>query len=211
MSIDLSGQRFGYLVVISRSPDARDGRHRWVCLCDCGAKKTIRGDALKNNRTKSCGCQKTSYAHGHSSGNALTSEYRSWSAMIARCCVPSNGMYQRYGAKGIFVCERWRTFENFLADMGTKPSPDHSIERRRNSEGYTPENCRWATRLEQMRNRTNTRLLTIDGITKPQTQWAEEAGTPISRIKSRLAMGWDAKEAVFAPLKIIRRGSRSPD
>jgi hypothetical protein len=201
--LDLTGQRFGLLTVVSIHEKTPKGP-KWLCHCDCGGSISPRYDALLTGRAKSCGCSRK--RHGNTGVGWATPEYKSWAAMIARCCVPSNGMHHRYGAKGITVCERWRTFENFLADMGPKPTLGHSIERENNSKGYLPDNCRWATRTEQQRNRTNTRTLTIDGVTKPQTQWAEDSGTPISRIKSRLAMGWSAKEAVFAPLKIVRRG-----
>lgn len=201
--LDLSGQRFGLLTVVQIAELTRKGP-KWLCQCDCGGTISPRYDALLRGRAKSCGC--TRKRHGHTGVGWATPEYKTWAGIIARCCVPSNGTYPKYGGKGISVCDRWRIFENFLSDMGSKPSADHSIDRIDNSQGYHPENCRWATRTQQGRNKTNNRMLTIDGVTKPQTQWAEDAGVPISRIKSRLAMGWSAKDAVFAPLKIVRRG-----
>lgn len=91
--------------------------------------------------------------HGHTVNGKWTPEYRTWNAMVIRCTKPNAINWERYGGRGIRVCERWRTFANFLADMGLKPTPQHSIDRVNNDGNYEPTNCRWATRLEQRHNR----------------------------------------------------------
>jgi hypothetical protein len=98
------------------------------------------------------------YKHGHTVGRRFTSEYGIWSSMKDRCRNPNNKEFKNYGARGIQVCERWMTFANFLADIGHKPSPKHSIERINNDKGYEPGNCKWATMSDQVRNRRVTKL-----------------------------------------------------
>lgn len=123
----------------------------WLCECHCG--KVFIGKSVK--RRHSCGCSDlTTATHGHSRDGKLTTEYNSWRAMIARCTNPNNNRFYRYGGRGIKVCDRWlHSFENFLADMGNKPTPRHTVERKNNSGNYEPSNCVWATYLEQRHNR----------------------------------------------------------
>ena len=123
----------------------------WLCECHCG--KIFKGKSVQ--RRHSCGCSDlTTATHGHSRGGKLTTEYNSWRAMIARCTNQKNNRFTRYGGRGIKVCDRWlHSFENFLADMGKKPHPRLTIERKNNDGNYCKENCYWATYLEQRRNR----------------------------------------------------------
>lgn len=131
-------------------------------------------------------------------------EWLAWFSMINRCHSPKDKAYKNYGGRGIYVCERWRGldgFANFLHDMGHRPSKDLSLDRKDNDQGYSPENCRWATRTEQARNRRSNRLLTIDGDTAPVATWAERSGISRRIITDRLAAGWDARSSVFTPRK----------
>jgi hypothetical protein len=111
--------------------------------------------------------------HGHARANKRTAEYLAWSSIVSSCGNPSSASYRR----DLFACDRWKnSFENFLSDMGLRPSPHHSIDRIDNAGGYEPENCRWATAIEQARNKTTNRLFTIDGETKCISAWAEIVG-----------------------------------
>jgi hypothetical protein len=157
--IDLSGQKFNHILVIERVPRERGstGATKWKCVCDCGKNLVITGYELKIGHTKSCGCMKVERIRllnkkNYEEGFQKTSEYQSWKAMIHRCNNPNYRYYHEYGGRGISVCDRWRDFGLFLEDMGSKPSPKHSIDRIDVNGNYEPGNCRWATSEEQTRN-----------------------------------------------------------
>ena len=136
---------------------------------------------------------------GWKHGLIKTSEYFAWSGMRERCFNKNNQSYERYGGRGITVCERWQGrdgFTNFLADMGQKPTPGHTIERRDNNGNYEPGNVRWATRKEQARNTRRNRLITSGGETKCLHEWAEVSGINPFTILRRLKVGWPVELAI---------------
>lgn len=152
--IDLTGRRFGRLVAMEHTYEPScegEIRRLWRCMCDCGAIVAVRSADLKRGNTKSCGCLAQESRTKH--GGCSSAEYRIWSGMIQRCTNPNAPGYENYGGRGIKVCKRWIEFANFLADMGGKPSPQHSLDRKNNDGDYELNNCRWATRLEQARNK----------------------------------------------------------
>ena len=141
----------------------------------------------------------------------LGGERRVWRGMRERCLNPKLKGYPNYGGKGIQVCERWMTFENFLADMGRRPSSKYTLERINNNGNYEPTNCRWATMTEQQRNRSSNRLLTYQSKTQPAVVWAEEVGVEYQTLMKRLEAGWDVGRALSVPSKRQRRFSASED
>jgi hypothetical protein len=152
----LVGQRFGRLVVIDLNHYTY-GQYHWNVQCDCGNTHIAATAFLRSGKVKSCGCLKKEnrqrLRHGHRSGRKETKTYKSWSGMMARCYTPSTQRFEEWGGRGITVCERWHTFDNFLADMGECPE-GKSIDRYPNNDGnYEPSNARWATSKEQASNR----------------------------------------------------------
>ena len=186
--IDLVGRVFGLLTVVSQH--GRIGaKVAWLCRCSCGTEKTVIGDSLRSGKTTSCGCKMIGRVKHGKHGSRV---YRSWKSMLARC--RSEDPY--YGGRGIEVCPRWASFENFYQDMGDPP-PGTTLDRRENALGYCPENCRWATPKGQTRNRRNTVWLTFRGEEKPLAEWCEALGADFDVTRSRLKLGWSAEEAFF--------------
>lgn len=143
------------------------------------------------------------YRHGHKPAGRASPEYITWNGMRARCTNPKNPNYDRYGARGVKVCDEWLTsFVTFLGDMGRKPTPQHSIERINNNGNYEPGNCRWATNKEQANNRRSSRLLTYNGLTQTVAFWAQLCGLRIGTLHSRLKSGWSVERALTTPIRV---------
>lgn len=119
--------------------------------------------------------------------------------MLQRCRNSNGPAYKRYGGRGIFVCNEWVLFENFLADMGQRPSNDYTLERINNDGPYAPENCRWATYKEQANNRRSNRILTFNGYSKTIAEWGRELNVSERKIEQRLDRGWSVEEALMLP------------
>lgn len=196
----LTGCQFGRWTVFERANTAEKGRQKYRCRCNCGAERVLVANELLRGKTHSCGClaRELSAAratHGHTRGGNITPEYRAWARLIQRCSNPALRCYQNYGGRGINVCVRWQEpngqgFLNFLADMGERPSPEHSIDRIDNNGGYSPENCRWATRVEQQRNRRTTIRITFQGQSLTLKEWAAKLGIKYTTLHARLITGW---------------------
>lgn len=197
--IDITSRQFGRLTV-QRYAGVLRGKPSWLCLCSCGTAATVRGDMLKSGNTKSCGCQKveslTKHGHSHSRpGKPPSRTYVTWQSMVARCRNVDN---PTYGGAGIRVCERWHSFENFLADMGERPA-GMTIERLLATGDYEPDNCRWASALEQSRNRKSSRHLSLNGEALTVSEWAERLRIPRPVLQDRIRLGWDAERILTTP------------
>lgn len=205
---NLSGRKFGRLLVLRVSGYL--GRTiAYDCLCACGADKRIRGSNLSNGHTQSCGCVLTeALSRPRAHGKNRTPEHLIWKDMRRRCRSKTNSRYADYGGRGIAVCERWNDFALFLADMGPRPSATHSIERRDNDGNYEPDNCRWATPVEQANNKRSNRNITIGALTLTVEQWNRKLGFPNSVLRKRLWRGWSVEHAMTTPIGVKRGASQ---
>jgi hypothetical protein len=172
----LIGNVFSKLTVVSFSRYKPRKGNFWICKCECGSIKEVMASNLINKGTKSCGCLKSDKNKGYLT---KTSEYRSWYNMKTRCLNKKTNAYINYGGRGINVCERWLDFNNFLLDMGKKPSSDYSIERIDNNGNYEPSNCRWATTQEQNLNQRSNLNLLVNGVKYPLKEFCELTGIKI--------------------------------
>ena len=205
--IDLTGQTFGRLTVIERA-GSRNQSALWRCRCECGGEKLTITHSLRSGITKSCGCIVVEMMATKQTIHGLSGrpEFRTWTGMITRCTNPREKSWPDYGGRGIKVCDRWlNDFAAFYADMGPKPSPGHSIERDDTDGDYEPNNCRWATKVEQMRNTRRNRHLTLNGETKTLTEWASIVGIDRRTIAFRLKAGWSDERALTEPVGFAQR------
>lgn len=209
--VDITGHRFNRLIVIKRANNVGQ-TPKWECVCDCGNKSVVAGNKLKSGRIKSCGCYVRQLIGQRSKTHGLSRRpmYLVWNSMMQRCYNPKDCSYKNYGARGIYVCDRWRESPaNFIADMGVRPSPKHSIDRVDNDGPYAPENCRWATKTEQNNNLRTNRILTHNGMTQTVSVWARELGINKRTIRARLDdLGWPVEKALTATIN--RTGKPTP-
>lgn len=199
---DLTGQTFHRLTAVSVARRPGDNVI-WLWLCSCGNKLEAPGNRVVCGNTKSCGClklestRKRSLTHGMS----RSPEYNTWCNMIARCEKPNRPDYKHYGGRGISVCPRWRlSFSNFLADMGPKPFPRASIDRKNVNGDYCHDNCLWTTPKRQTRNCRDNHYLTYNGKTQCLADWADETGIHPRALRNRIMrLGWTVEQALSLP------------
>lgn len=170
---DLTGQRFGKLIVVGEAAARVHGKVHWSCVCDCGVTKLIAGGSLRDGVSTSCGCSlvasnKLRTRHGMTD----TPEHKVWRQMHTRCTNKRSTGFAHYGGRGITVCKEWGVFETFFADMGKRPSAKHSIERNNTNGNYNKTNCRWAISVDQNENTRRSRIWTVDGVSYPSSQKA---------------------------------------
>ena len=193
---DIVGKRFGRLVV-----QAYIEKSFWHCWCDCGCDAVVKTDALNSGKTRSCGCliadtmRRRSLRHGHGTRKNRSKAYGRWADMIQRCTNPNHPKYPLYGGRGIRVCERWREFENFYADMG-EPPVGMTLDRIDTDGDYEPGNCRWLDAKGQQNNRRNNQKITLNGETHGITEWERRTGISRHTIIRRLRLGQSAEEAL---------------
>lgn len=186
---NLIGERFGILTVVDFDHKEGKGNYFYKCICDCGNECVKRLSYLKrtNRGRKSCGCWGKEYHKEEKTTHDLstTLEYTTWCKMKHRCNCTTSDVFKYYGGRGIKVCDRWNdSFENFLEDMGERPSPQHTLDRIDVNGDYCPENCRWATRYEQSNNMRKTLIFEYDNKTQSLSDWCNELGINKSAIRA---------------------------
>ncbi len=176
----------------------------WKCRCICGLIRDVQAGNIENGSSVSCGC-----VHKTKHGGIETTEYTIWKGIKQRCLNPKNKHYDRYGGRGINVCERWlHSFPNFLADVGKRPSKQHSLDRFPNNDGnYEPGNVRWATQSQQMRNACTNVYVSFRGETDVFVSMIEKTSLNQSTVRRRLSRGWTIELALTSS---PRRGHRPP-
>lgn len=209
-AIDLTGKRFGRLMVIKRVGT----RHReclWECKCDCGKSIDTISSNLRTGHTKSCGClvmertKETNTKHGLY-GTRIHGIYTN---MKTRCYNPKYYLFHRYGGRGISVCDEWlgenglKNFYNWSMNNGY--SEHMSIDRIDNDKGYRPDNCRWVSMKQQQNNRTNNRIITVNGEAHTMREWSEIRKINYATIQRRLASGWSEERAVTVAPQVHRK------
>ncbi len=203
--VDHAGRTYGRLLVLSQAENLNN-QTRWHCRCECGTKLALRTINFVSGNTKSCGCWKSETTsmrvrarcttHGASVRGNKKRSYIIWMNMVQRCTNPLVPSYIHYGARGISMCDRWRTsYANFIADMGDPPV-GYSIDRINNDGNYEPTNCRWAPRKVQARNTRRNHMIEYLGERLALSEWAERTGLPYATLLHRVTAGWSPEEAL---------------
>jgi hypothetical protein len=214
VTTDLTGKRFGRLVVERRDGSSSRGYASWACVCDCGNDTTVASNLLVRGSTASCGCLSSERASERAKrtftthGRSKTPEYIAWVGMKSRCYDQGSPAFSNYGGRGIRVCDEWRSsFETFLADMGCRPDADHSLDRVDPNGNYCRQNCIWGSRDDQIEHRRVTVYVDIDGDRRTILQWSKISGVPPHVIRARILRGTSGRDSVFKP---YRRRKNSP-
>ena len=193
--VDLTGKRFGRLVAVSKTKlRNRDHRIVWVFKCDCGATTQKANKDVVSGNTQSCGCLDREHRANHikkmsTHQKSHTPTYQIWSDMKKRCRNKNHWAHKKYyGGRGIDYCPEWEKFESFLSDMGERPG-DLTLDRIDNNKGYSKENCRWTTRKEQTKNRSNTVFFEMNGTSKTVSEWSEVLNINVATLRDRIKFG----------------------
>lgn len=203
--VDLTGKTFHRVFIVRYllPKERRKIDTPWLCRCECGTEFQSKSDALTSGRTKSCGClskERTS-ARMKTHGLSKISEYSVWEGIKDRCLNPNGTGYSDYGGRGIEIDPRWLEFANFYEDMGTRPSPKHTIERKDNNGPYSKENCVWALQAQQARNKRTNVNITYNGKTQCLRDWSRETGISEQLLGKRVKAGWPIKDLFLPPLR----------
>lgn len=197
--IDLTGKKFCRLTVKEKH-GSRNGRPMWLCQCECGNITIVKGSYLANGDTKSCGCLKKE-PRIKTHRMSKTPEYVAWCSIKCRCYNKNQEKYKNYGDRGIKVCDRWKhSFINFYSDMGKRPSAAHSIDRINNDDSYSPDNCKWSTKVEQANNTRSNNTIEINGEFNTLAQWCRFHNINYSAVQMRIRRGWSEIKAITTPI-----------
>lgn len=198
---DITGQKFGKWTVLEHK-EKRGQAHYWLCKCECGNTAIVRGGSLAQGTSKSCGCvgrQKT-IERSTKHGGYGTRLYRIWDDMKARCYNHNSISYPNYGAKGITVCEEWKNFKTFMDwALANGYNDKLTLDRIDYNKGYTADNCRWITMMEQSNNKSNNHYITYNGETLTMVQWARKLNISYNLLCQRMSRGWTFEKAILTP------------
>lgn len=204
--IDLTGQRFGRLTVVSRAENDARGQARWYCNCECGAENIIvRGRHLISGHTQSCGCLHNEGFSAITSKHLKSNEklYGIWADMKRRTKTETRKDFKYYGGRGIKVCNEWdndfEAFYKWACDNGYADGLD--IDRKDNDKDYTPQNCRWVTHKKNCSNKSDNRHIMVDGVTKTLSEWADCSNINQNTLLQRLKRGWSIEKALTTPTR----------
>lgn len=206
-SLELSGKRFTRWLVICRAGSGPGGA-LWQCLCDCGTIRLVTATHLKRGLSRSCGCLQADVTAKRNKRHDMARwpEYGIWQNIVQRCSNTNNPSYNRYGGRGINMCDAWRDFATFIADVGRRPTPRHQLDRFPDNDGdYRPDNVRWTLAKQNSRNRRDNHRLEFNGKSLCISEWAELLGLTRSTLDRRLHLGWSVERALTTPVK--RRNS----
>ena len=204
--LNITGKRFGKLVAIKMIGKNKNGGYLWQCKCDCGNEITASVGNLNNGHTKSCGCLRAYRCKMNFTKHGLESTrlYDIWRDMRLRCYDERNISYNRYGGRGITICDEWKEDVKAFYDwaMANGYNDGLTIERIDNDGNYSQENCRWATVKEQANNRRSNVLVTHNGKTQTMKEWAHEVGIPCRVVWARMQrLGWSVERALTDPVR----------
>lgn len=207
----VAGDKYNRLEAVRFVDKTKYHSSRWLWLCECGEQAIVLADSVKSGHTKSCGCH---YRESRSTislkhGCVNIPGYNSWRGMISRCYREKDASYHEYGKRGIKVCDRWlETPENFFADMGERPSPDHTIDRIDNDGDYEPGNCKWSTSEEQCNNRRNNVHVEFHNQRLTITECAKKIGCDSSTFRRWLSKDLTPEEIEAIVIGTFRKGIR---
>lgn len=199
------GNKFNRLTVSSFSHVNKRRNYVFNCTCDCGNSTQVTGAAIRSGSTKSCGCYQKDRAaeYQRTHGLSKTNEYDIYMKILHRCYNNNDKRWNRYGGRGIVVCDEWlgsKGFTNFISSMGNRPSKIHSVGRINNDGPYSPENCRWETQDEQSSNKENSVIYSHNGESRCLSQWAKALGMTSGALKKRVNK-WGIHEAFSRPVQ----------
>lgn len=210
----MTGVRFGRLTVLNRAEDYKrakgSARDQWLCLCDCGTEKKVLGFCLRGGTVKSCGClrRETTSARNRTHGFTDGRLYNVWKGMKQRCSDRNHNSYDRYGGRGISVCDEWLDYEKFrewAMNAGYVEDAAYgacTLDRIMVDGDYEPGNCRWVTSEIQANNKSNNHLVTYNGETHTIAEWAKKIGVQQKTLRARLGVyGWSVEKAIETPVR----------
>lgn len=207
---NLTNHVFGMLTALGPVAKNKRGKYIWRCRCECGKLTDKASNSLVQGMVKSCGCASIEMSrlgrikHGQAIGGVRTPEFQCWTDMIRRCENPKATGYENYGGRGIAVCERWKVFENFKEDMGSRPE-GMTIDRKDVNGPYCKDNCRWSNWQDQMNNRRDNVNYTAFGVTGTLPHLCRHFGKNFRRVAGRMWLGWDVEKALMSPLMKTRK------